>query len=265
VEGANIQIEAKFGQGQPERLAGLVGELLGSKPQVIVTFGLTAAQAARAATARVPIVMAFAGDPVGARLVSSLARPGGNITGLSLATPELAGKRLEILKEISPKLVRLCVLGDLSRHGDLRQTQDAARALGLTVALVDFTRADGLDRALGELADRRPEAVLVFNNALTTTHRRRISGVALKSRWLLVSSTSAWPEAGALMSYAPSLSDSCRRAATYVDKILKGAKPADLPVEQPTKFELIVNLKTAKALGVTIPPSLLARADQVIE
>ena len=265
VEGGNILVDVRSAQGRGERLPLLVRELLAAKPEVIVTFGATAVQAAKAATTTTPIVMAFAGDPVGMGLVAGLARPGGNVTGMSLATPELAGKRLELLKEIVPKLTRLCVLGDLSRRLEVRQTQEAARALGLTVTLVEFMRAAELDRALGEIFHTRPEAVVVFNNAVTTTHRGRLVDFALKNRILLVSSTSEWAMAGALLIYAPSLGDSSRRAAAYVDKILKGASPADLPIEQPTKFELVINLKTAKALGLTIPQPVLARADRLIE
>jgi len=268
VDGGNLVVDSRFAQGRAERLPALARELLGAKPDVIVTFGTTAAQAVKAATTTTPIVMALAGDPVETRLVASLARPGGNVTGLSLATPELAGKRLELLKEVVPKLTRLTVLGDLSRSprpAEVRQTQEAARALGVTVALVEFTRAEGLDSALGEVSHTRPEALLVLNSALTGTHRSRITEFALKNRLPVVSSTSEWAVAGALMIYAPSLTDSCRRAAAYVDKILKGASPADLPIEQPTKFELVINLKTAKALGVTIPPSVLVRTGQVIE
>jgi putative tryptophan/tyrosine transport system substrate-binding protein len=263
VEGGNVVVDASFAQGRTERLPALVRELLGARPEVIVTFGMTAA-AAKAATTTTPIVMAFAGDPVETRPVASLARPGGNVTGMSLATSELAGKRLGLLKEVVPKLTRLTVLGDLSRQVEVRQTQEAARALGLTVALVEFTRAEGLDAALGEVSHTRPEALLVLNSALTATYRARFSDFALKNRMPLVSNTSEWVMAGALMTYAPSLTDSSRRAAAYVDKILKGANPADLPIEQPTKFELVINLKTAKALGLTIPQLVLARADQVI-
>src|SRR5712692_8731856 len=248
VEGTNLVIDARAADGRVERLPALMRELLDAKPEVIVTFGTTAAQTAKAATTTIPIVMAFAGDPVGTRLVASLARPGGNVTGMSLATPELAGKRLELLKEVVPKLTRLTVLGDLSGQVELlRQTQEAARALGLTLALVEFTRAEGLDTALGEVSRTRPEALLVLNSALTSTHRARITDFALKKRVPLVSGTSEWAVAGGLMSYAPSLIDSSRRAAAYVDKILKGAKPADLPIEQPTKFDLVINGKTAKA------------------
>jgi ABC-type uncharacterized transport system substrate-binding protein len=268
VEGANLVIEARAAHGRVERLPALARELLDAKPEVIVTFGTTAAQAAKAATTTTPIVMAFAGDPVGDRLVASLAKPGGNVTGMSLATAELYGKRLELVKEVVPKLTRLTVFGDLSRQTEsLRHTQEAARVLGLAVAMVDFAQAEGLERVLGEVLRTRPEALLVLNSALTATHRVRITEFALKNRLAFVSGASAWAteKTGALLTYSPNLVDSSRRAATYVDKILKGAKPADLPVEQPTKFELVINLKTAKALGLTIPPSVLGRADQVIE
>jgi len=242
VDGGNVVVDSRFAEGRAERLPVLARELLGAKPDVIVTFGTAAAQAMKAATTTTPIVMAFAGDPIGTRLVASLARPGGNVTGMSLATPELAGKRLELLKEVVPKLTRLTVLGDLSsRQLEVRQTQDAARALGLTVALVECTRAEGLVGALGEVSHTRPEAVLVLNSALTLTHRSQIIDFAVKNRVPLVSSTREWAVGGALMTYAPSVIDSSRRAATFVDKILKGANPATLPIEQPTTFELVIN------------------------
>jgi putative ABC transport system substrate-binding protein len=265
VEGANLVIESKAALGRVERLPALARELLDTKPEVIVTFGTTAAQAATAATTTTPIVMAFAGDPVGTRIVASLARPGGNVTGMSLASSELSGKRVELLKEIVPKLTRLTILGDISRQVEIQETEKGARALGLTVARVELTRAEALDSALAEVSRTRPQALFVINTAVTTTHRARIIDFALKNRVPLVGSQSSWAADGALMIYAPSLTDSSRRAVAYVDKILKGASPADLPVEQPTTFELVINLKTAKALGLTIPPSVLAQADEVIQ
>jgi len=240
-------------------------ELLDAKPEVIVTFGTTAAQAAKAATTTTPIVMAFAGDPVGTRLVSSLAKPGGNVTGMSLATSELSGKRLDLLKEAIPKLTRLTILGDVSRLVEIEETERAARVLNLTVALVELTRADAFDRALGEVSRTRPQALLIINTAVTVSYRTRIVEFALKNRVPLVGTQSGWAAAGALMDYSSSSTDASRRAAVFVDKILKGVKPADLPVEQPTKFELVINLKTAKSLGLTIPQSLLVRADEVIQ
>ena len=265
VEGANLVIDARAARGRVESLPALARELLDTKPEVLVTFGTTAAQAAKAATTTTPIVMAFAGDPVGMRIVASLARPGGNITGMSLATSELPGKRLDLLMEVVPKLTRIAILGDISRQIEIEETEKAARVLGLSVALVELTRAEGLDRALGEVSRTRAQALFVINTAVTITHRARVVDFALKSRVPLVGTQSGWAEAGALMNYGSSLTDASRRAAVYVDKILKGAKPANLPVEQPTKFELVINLKTAKSLGLTIPPSLLQRADQVIE
>jgi putative ABC transport system substrate-binding protein len=265
VEGANLVIDAKAAHGIVDRLPALTRELLDAKPEVIVTFGTTAAQAAKAATTTTPIVMAFAGDPVGTRLVASLAKPGGNVTGMSLATAELSGKRLELLKEITPKLTRLTILGDTAREVEVQETEKAARVLGLTVALVELTQAAELDRALGEVTRTRPQTLFVINTAVTVTHRARIIDFALKNRVPLVGSQSGWAEAGALMNYASSLTDSSRRAAVYVDKILKGAKPADLPIQRPTTFELVINRRTAKALGLTIPQTLLLQADKVIE
>jgi putative ABC transport system substrate-binding protein len=240
-------------------------ELLDAQAEVIVTFGTTAAQAAKAATTTTPIVMAFAGDPVGTRLVSSLAKPGGNITGMSLATSELSGKRLDLLKEAIPKLTRLTSLGDVARQVEVEETERAARVLSVSVALVELTRAEGFDRALGEVSRTRPQALFIINTAVTLAYRPRIVDFALKNRVSLVGTQSGWAKAGALMDYSSSATDATRRAAVFVDKILKGAKPADLPGEQPTKFELAVNLKTAKALGLTVPQSLLVRADEIIQ
>ncbi len=265
VEGINLVIDARAAHGRVERLPALMRELLDAKPEVIVTFGTTAAQAAKAATTTTPIVMAFAGDPVGTRLVASLAKPGGNVTGMSLATSDLAGKRLDLLKEVIPKLTRLTILGDISRQVEIQETERAARVLGLTVALVELTRAEGFDRALDEVSRTRPQALFLINTAVTVTYRARIVDFALKNRVSLVGTQGGWAEAGALMNYASSITDASRRAAAYVDKILKGAKPADLPVEQPTKFELVINLKTARALGLTIPQTLILQADHVIE
>src|SRR5215470_5797676 len=265
VEGTNVVIDARAAHGQVERLPTLMRELLDAKPEVIVTFGTTAAQVAKAATTTTPIVISFAGDPIGTQLVASLAKPGGNVTGMSLAASELSSKRLDLLKEVIPKLIRLTVLGDVSRQVEIQETERAARLLGLTLVLVELTRSDGFDKALGEVSRSHPQALFIINTAVTVTHRTRIVDFALKNRVSLVGTQSGWAKAGALMDYASSVIDASRRAAVFVDKILKGAKPADLPVEQPTKFELVINLKTAKALGLTIPPSLLARADQVIE
>jgi len=204
----------------------------------MVTFGTTAAQAANAVTTTTPIVMAFAGDPVAAGLAASLARPGGNVTGLSLATPELSGKRVELLRELLPHLTRVTVLGDLlhsPRPVEVQRIEEVARTFGMTVGLVDFTRPEDLDRALREVAHTRPDALLVVNSSLTATHRARIIDSALQRRVPVISSTVEWAAAGALLIYAPSLIDSCRRAATYVDKILKGAKPPTFPWSSPRR------------------------------
>jgi putative tryptophan/tyrosine transport system substrate-binding protein len=265
IEGTNLVIDARAARGHVERLPTLMQELLDAKPEVIVTFGTTAAQAAKAATTTTPIVMAFAGDPVATQLVSSLAKPGGNVTGMSLAASELSGKRLDLLKQVIPKLIRLTILGDVSRQVEIQETERAAQVLGLTVTLVELTRAEGFDKALGEVSRSRPQALFIINTAVTVTLRARIVDFALKNRVSLVGNQKSWAEAGALMDYSSSVTDATRRSAVFVDKILRGAKPADLPVEQPTKFELVINLKTAKAIGLTIPQSLLGRADQVIE
>jgi putative tryptophan/tyrosine transport system substrate-binding protein len=237
--GSNLVIDARAARGQVERLPTLMRELLDAKPEVIVTFGTTATQAAKAATTTTPIVMAFAGDPVGTRLVSSLAKPGGNVTGMSLAASELSGKRLDLLKDVIPKLIRLTVLGDVSRQLELQETERVARLLGLTVVLVELTRAEGFDRALGEVSRSRPQALFIINTAVTVTYRARIVDFALKNRVSLVGIQSGWAKAGALMDYASSVTDA--RSAVFVDKILRGAKPADLPVEEPTVFELVIN------------------------
>ena len=265
VEGANLVIESRAANGRVERLPALAKELLAAKPEVIVTFGTTAAQAAKAATTTTPIVMAFAGDPVATRIVASLARPGGNVTGMSLATSELAGKRLELLKQITPTVTRLTILGDLSREVEVQETEKAARVLGMTVARVELTQATGLDKALADVARARPQTIFVINTAVTVTHRAGIIDFALKNRVPLVGTQAGWATAGALMDYSASLTDATRRAAVYVDKIFKGATPGDLPIQRPTKFDLVINKKTAQALRLTIPQTVLLQADQVIE
>jgi putative tryptophan/tyrosine transport system substrate-binding protein len=265
VEGSNLMIEAKAAHGIVERLPTLMRELLDAKPEVIVTFGTTAAQAAKAATTTTPIVMGFAGDPVGTQLVASLARPGGNVTGMSLATSELAGKRLELLKQITPKVTRLTILGDITREVEVQETEKGARVLGMTVALVELTQVIGLEKALAEAARTRPQTIFVINTAVTVTHRAGIIDFALKNRVPLVGTQAGWAKAGALMDYSASLTDATRRAAVYVDKILNGATPGDLPIQRPTKFDLVINKKTAQALRLTIPQTVLLQADQVIE
>jgi putative ABC transport system substrate-binding protein len=268
VEGQNIAIESRWAEGTYDRLPGLADELVRLKVDVIVTYAAPAIQAAKRATGTIPIVMAGAIDPVASGLVTSVARPGGNITGLSLIAPDLVGKQLAILKEVVPMVSRVALLGNPANTGtapQLQNAQDAARALAMRLQLLEARGPSEIDSAFAAMIKERAGAVIVLVDGMLADHRTRIADLAAKSRLPAVYGLSDHPEAGGLMAYGPSVSDRFRRAATYVDKILKGAKPAELPVEQPTKFELVLNLTTAKALGLTIPPSLLARADQVIE
>jgi putative ABC transport system substrate-binding protein len=236
------------------------------KPDIIVAATTPGAQAAQKATRTIPIVMGFVSDPVALGLVANLARPGGNITGLGVPTPEMAGKRLQLLREVAPTAARIAVLSDPSQPGiDLRGTEAAARALGVQLQVWKVSSGGELDRAFTAISQERAAGIILLPGTTVFAYRARIAQLAAKHRL----PTSAWArdltEAGCLMSYGADPRDVARRAATYVDKILKGAKPADLPIEQPTKFEFVINLKTAKALGLTIPPSLLLRADEVIQ
>jgi len=227
-----------------------------------------ATQAARQATGTIPIVMAVVQEAVSTRLVSSLAHPGGNITGMSTMAPELVGKQLEILKEVVPKVSRVALLGNPAQPGhapQVRHAQDTARALGVRLQLLEARDPSEIDRAFAAITTERAGAVIVLPDSMLLDHRTRIADLAARRRLPLVSALSDYAEAGGLMAHGPSVSDMFRRVASYVDKILKGAKPGDLPIEQPTKFELAINLKTAKALGLTIPPALLGRADEVIQ
>ena len=267
VEGRNLSIEFRDAGGKPERLADLAAELVRLKVEVIVARGSQATGAAKRATSTIPIVMSASGDAVGTGLVASLARPGGNVTGLTFIAPESSGKRLELLKEALPGATRVAVLwnpADPPRKLELRETEGAAQRLGVKLLSVEVEGPEDLERRFSTIAGERAQALIVFTDPITTAHRKRIADLAIKSRLPMISGFSEYAEAGALMSYGPSLPALYRRAATYVDKILKGAKAADLPVEQPTTFELVINLKTARALGLTIPQSLLARADQTI-
>ncbi len=269
VEGQSIAIEYRWAEGKLERLPDLAADLARLKVDVIVTATTPGVQAARRATSTIPIVMAAVGDPVGTGLIASLARPGGNITGLSLLSPELSGKRLELLKEAVHKLSPVAVLWNSASPAmilSFRETQTAAQVLGVSLQSWEV-QGDPQDfaRAFSMVSKERPHALLVVLDPFTILHRSRIVELAAKHRLPAMYEIRAFVEAGGLMSYGPSVPDMYRRAATYVDKILKGAKPADLPVEQPTKFELVINLKTAKALGLTIPPSVLIRADEVIQ
>jgi putative ABC transport system substrate-binding protein len=267
VEGQHIAIEARWAEGNYERLPGLASELVRLKVDAIVAYGV-AIQAAQQATETIPIVMAVVIDPVGAGFVASLGRPGGNITGLSSMAPDMVGKQLELLKEAVPKVSRVALIGNPANQGNaaqMRQALDTARRLGVQLQRLEARSPNEIDRAFAAITEERAGAVIVFADAVLLDHRGRIADLAARRRLPMVSVMVENVEVGGLMAYGPSIADRFRRAATYVSKILKGAKPADLPIEQPTKFELVINLKTAKALGLTIPPSLLARADQVIE
>jgi putative tryptophan/tyrosine transport system substrate-binding protein len=268
VEGKNIVIEYRHAEGKYDRLPSLAAELVRLNVDIIVTASTQAAQAGQQATRSIPIVMTVVSDPVESGLVASLARPGGNVTGLSLMHPELSGKRLELLKEVIPKLSRVAVLSNLSNPiipPLLRETEAAARALGVQLQVVEVRDPIELDSAFGAMTRDRAGALVVLPDGTFQNERRRIAALAAKGR---LPTMYAWREAvddGGLMAYGASVPDILRRAATYVDKILKGTKPADLPVEQPLKFELVINLKTAKQIGLTIPQSVLYRADKVIK
>lgn len=255
-------------EGRVERKSELAADLVRLRVDVIVTSGPTMTRAAQQATATIPIVMAQDTDPVGNGFVASLARPGGNITGLSVLSPELSGKQLELLKEILPKLFRVIVLGNSNEPANrktLKEIESAAKTYGVQLQPVDVLTPKDIDVAFRTATKVHADALLVLASALLADHRTQIGTLALKSRVPVMYFSRISVEAGGLMSYGPSLTDLSRRAATYVDKILKGAKAANLPVEQPTKFELIINLKAAKEIGLTIPPNVLARADKVIK
>ena len=270
VEGRNVVIENRDAEGKLERLPALATELVALKVDVIVTGGGTpTALAAKQATKTLPIVFTSATDPVTDELVASLARPGGNLTGLSNLAPELVGKCLEQIKETVPQVSLVAVLwqpGSAGGHTDmLKAAERAARPLGVRLQIVEARGPADFDRAFSDMTRARAGALAVLGSAIFNSERRRLVDLAARNRLPTVYTSRDFVDAGGLMTYGPSLADSFRRAAAYVDKILKGTKPGDLPVEQPTKFELMINLRTAKALGLTIPPSLLLRADQVIE
>ena len=267
IAGRNVAIEYRWGEGRIEPLAELAAELVRLKVDVIVTSGTRQVVAAKQATSVIPIVFAAVGDPVGTGLVASLARPGGNVTGLSLQATDLAAKRLGLLREVVPGLRRLALMANTDTPAavvEMREVQATARTLGLEVVTSEIRRPEEIAPAF-EALKGRAEALYVCNDPLVTTHRANINTLALGVRLPTMYNVREFVEARGLMSYGPSFLDLYRRTADLVDKILRGAKPAEIPVEQPTKFELVINLKTAKALGLTIPPSLLARADQVIE
>jgi putative ABC transport system substrate-binding protein len=267
-EGQNIAFEPRFAEGKTDRLPGLAAELIALKVDVIVTSGTPASLAAKQATLTIPIVMAQLADPVGAGLVASLGRPGGNVTGLSTQDADLSGKRLGFLKEVVPKVSRIALLIDETNPGTVliaKGTQAAARSAGVQLQSLGVRDPGELDRAFSAMKEARAGALIVESSSMLFTSRTRLADLALKNRLPTMFAQREYAAAGGLMAYSADFLDLFRRTAAFVDKILKGAKPADLPVEQPTKWELVINLKTAKALGLTIPQSLLLRADQVIE
>jgi putative tryptophan/tyrosine transport system substrate-binding protein len=271
VDGRSVVIEYRDAEGKYDRLPARAAELVALKVDVIVAADTPAALAAKQATRTLPIVFIGAGDPVTIGLVTSLARPGGNVTGLSLLAPELVGKRLELLKQAVPGVGRVAALwqpgfvGERTEKDMLKEVEVAARALGVRLQFVEARGPADFDRAFADMTRARADALTVLGSAMFANERRRVVDLAAKNRLPGVYGFREYVDAGGLMAYGPNVADLFQRAATYADKILKGAKPGDLPVEQPTKFELVLNLKTAKALGLTIPQSVLVRADQVIE
>jgi len=267
IEGRTVAIDYRWVEGRPERFAEIAAEFVRLKVDVIFAVGTEAALAAKKATAVIPIVFPVAGDPVGTGIVASLARPSGNVTGLSNLAADLAAKRLEILHDVLPRLARLAILANVGSPAavlEMHEFRDAASTLGLEVVPLEIRRTDDIAPALESL-NGRADTLYVVGDPLANFNRIRINTFALVARLPTMYVQREYVEAGGLMSYGPNYPDLNRRAADYVDKILRGAKPAELPVEQPTKFDLVVNLVTARALGVTVPPTLLARADEVIE
>jgi putative ABC transport system substrate-binding protein len=269
-EGRNIAIESRYAEGKFERLPDLAADLVRLKVDLIVAGTTRSALAAKDATATIPIVMLAVADPLGSGLIASLARPGGNITGLTFLGAALSAKRLELLKEVVPGLSRVAVLWHPGAHGEhtqremLQETEVAGRALGLQLQFLEARDPSDFERAFSAMTRERAGALLVLTSPMFTAQRGRLADLAARSRLPASYLVKEFAEAGGLMSYGASFTDQYRRAATYIDKILKGAKPADLPVEQPMKFELVINLKTAEALGITVPPTLLFQADEVI-
>jgi putative ABC transport system substrate-binding protein len=268
VEGQNIVIECRGGPRMVDRLPELATELVRLEVDVLVTESTASALAAKRATPTIPIVLVYVGDPVGSGLVASLARPGGNVTGLSVLSPGIVQKALEILKEVAPGISRVAVWMDPTNPGQVQldeRLDAAAQILGVSLQRLDVRAAAKLDGAFAATLQKRVEALFVYPLAIPPPDRQRIVEFGIKNRLLTVAISRPWSDEGLLMSYGVSTRDHYARAAVYVDRILKGAKPAELPVEQPTKFELVINLRTAKAIGLPIPPAVLARADEVIQ
>jgi putative ABC transport system substrate-binding protein len=268
IEGRNIVIEYRWAEGKYDRFPALIAELLASKVDVIVTAGTPASLAVKKATSSVPLVMIAVGEPVATGLVASLARPGGNATGVTSISPEIEGKRLELLREVVPNLSHIAVLWNAGSPVQViqeRETRVAAQALGMKTLSLGVRTLEEIEDSFAAIVKEQPAALFVLADRLFLHHRKRIMDFAVQHRLPGVHAYRELVEVGGLMSYGPSYGDMHRRAASYVDKILKGAKPADLPVERPVKFELVVNLRAAKALGLTVPASLILRADEVIE
>ena len=268
IEGKNVVVERRYAENRVERLPELAAELVRLNVDVIVAGGTLGPLAAKRATSTIPIVMTTAGDPLATGLVATLARPGGNVTGMSLMAPDLGGKRLELLKELLPRLARVAVLWDAANPSAaivFKETQGAGRTLGIEVQSLEVRGPDDLDGAFEAARKQRPDAMITAEDPLTFSYRKRIADFATRQQLPSLSELREFAAAGGLISYGANRTDLSRRAAGYVHKILKGANPADLPVQQPTKFDLVINLTTAKALGLEIPPTLLARADEVIE
>jgi putative ABC transport system substrate-binding protein len=268
IEGKNVLFEMRYAENDADRLARMAAELVRLNVDVIVAAGTLGPLAAKRATATIPIVMRSAGDPLGSGLVASLARPGGNVTGMSLMAPDLGGKRLEILKDMLPALSRVAILWNAANPYPavvFRETESAARKLGVEVHSIEVRTPKDFDGALEAAVRQHPGALITVEDPLTMNYRNQIAEFAAKNRLPAIYGLREYVEAGGLMSYGANFPDQVRRAAGYVDKILKGAIPGNLPVEQPTKFELVINLKTVKALGLEVPPSILVRADELIE
>ena len=267
VEGQNLAVERRYAEGKRDRLPELAAELVRLNVDVVLAVGPATPYAAKSVKT-IPVVFGYSGDPVEAGVVASLARPGGNATGMTFFAAVLAGKRVELLKEAFPAISRVAVLANPGHAGEqleLKETLAAAGALAVTVYYQPARAAGDFSDAFDAITRQRANSLIIFPDALTLAHRKEIAEFSSKCRLPSISGWSQFAEAGGLMTYGPNLADSFRRVAVYVDKILKGTKPADLPVEQPTKFELVINLKTAKQIGVTIPPDVLARADKVVQ
>jgi putative ABC transport system substrate-binding protein len=266
IESQNVVIDYRYAEGKPDRLRGLAGELVATKPDLIFALGGDVAPSARVATSTIPIVIAVSNDPVQAGLVASLARPGNNITGVTFVSSDLAAKRLQFLRDIAPTLAHIAVIWNPDHvDPEYRETQGAAKTLGIQIQSLEVRSAEDFDSVFQSAMNAGIQALMPITSRLMLTNRERIIEFSRERRLLLASGFGPWAREGALLSYGPDIDAATRRAAGYVDRILRGAKPDELPIEQPTKFQLVINGKTATSLGLTIPPSLLATADQVIE